>query len=72
MWFWKNKKKNKGKNKEKTTNDYVQDFLTAKDKNDPEKMKESLLKAKEICPNNNSHCLTEVFCPECPFGGMVL
>ena len=39
---------------------------------DVEKATELLNKWKDSCDCSNSNCLVSVFCPECPFGGLVV
>lgn len=56
--------------KKKTVQDYLEDFEDAKQKRDPDKMKEALYSAMEVCYHKNSMCLDEIFCPDCPFGGL--
>lgn len=37
-----------------------------------EAAKEELTNYANRCPARNSRCLHEVFCPECPFGGLAV
>lgn len=48
----------------------LNDYYTALKNKDPEAMEYALLKVKKNCSQSNTNCLTEVFCPECPFGGL--
>lgn len=34
--------------------------------------REELIKYADNCPAKNTRCLHEVFCPECPFGGLAV
>jgi hypothetical protein len=33
-------------------------------------MVDALERAKAVCPSSNSNCLNEIFCPDCPMGGL--
>lgn len=45
-------------------------FNDAKEKGDADEMKKALMNAYHKCGSKNSMCLHEMFCPECPMGGM--
>lgn len=49
---------------------YLHEFEQAKANKDLDAMERALVGAKNHCRNANSYCLDEVFCPECPFGGL--
>lgn len=48
----------------------MQGYFDALNRGDEEEMKRQLYAYANNCPNRNSNCLSEVFCPECPFGGL--
>lgn len=54
----------------KTTFDYCQDFKVAISRGDGEMAGHALKKAMSRCPSRNSYCGDELFCPDCPLGGL--
>lgn len=61
-----------GEEKEKTVQDWCGEFADAQARKDPEAMKEALMGAYNACGSKDSMCLNELFCPECPMGGLVV
>ncbi len=51
-------------------NPYLKRYYDALDAGDKEGMMQALLDCKANCSAANSWCLTEMFCPECPFCGL--
>lgn len=46
----------------------MEDWQEALDNNDKIKLHKIIETTSEECGKPNSYCLTEVFCPECPWG----
>lgn len=45
-------------------------YKQALKRGDIDTAKAELIKYADNCPAKNTRCLHEVFCPECPFGGL--
>lgn len=51
---------------------YLYEFEQTRINKDPDTMEWALREAKNHCKQANSLCLDEIFCPECPFGGLTV
>ena len=58
--------------KPETVQDWCREFATARERKDEDGMKNALIKAHEACKSKNSMCLSEIFCPDCPMGGLIV
>ena len=62
-----------GEQEEQGTVQYWCDrFNVAKARGDADAMKNALMNAYHTCKSKNSMCLDEMFCPECPMGGLAV
>lgn len=60
----------KAKTSQSVKNPYIEKFYEARSRGDSLAMEHALLECRNNCKQANGYCLTEIFCPECPFGDM--
>ena len=54
----------------RTVRDYCDAFALAMALEDDETAKSALYAAADVCDMRDSQCLSKLFCPDCPHGGL--
>lgn len=65
-----NRKPHDTKSSPDTVKGWCDEFEKRRACGDEDGMKKALWEAYNRCGNKNSMCLNDVFCPECPMGGL--
>lgn len=52
--------------------DFMSRWNLARDMGDAVEMSKLLKEFRDNCPHANSYCLSEVYCPECPYCGLAV
>ena len=74
-YFWPVKKKHITFERPKwdsPSKDFMRRWNLARDMGDAVGMNKLMYEYRAKCPQANSYCLTEVFCPECPYCALVV